>query len=140
MSLSLWMLLAYAGWTLTVLVAGVGIGRWSLILAGRAKLNDFPGDTPHGTPAYRRAVRAHANCIENLPVFGAIVLIAAAARLAPPGFDELAVATVVARMAQSSVHMLLAETATMVAWRFTFFSVQLLAMFAMGIQVAAQAA
>lgn len=59
MTLSLWMLLAFAGWTLLVLLTGVGVRRWSLIFTGRATLTSFPGGTPHGGVAYRRAVRAH---------------------------------------------------------------------------------
>ena len=58
MTLPLWMLLAFGCWTLLVMVVLVGMRRWSLILAGRAALTSFPGDTPHGDPAYRRAVRA----------------------------------------------------------------------------------
>jgi uncharacterized MAPEG superfamily protein len=135
MSLSLWMLLAFAGWTLLVLLVGVGVYRWSLILSGRAMLTSFPGDTPHGSAAYRRAVRAHANCIENLPVFGAIILSAAVANLAPPHMGSLAVATVTARVVQTSVHMALPETNATVGVRFSFFTVQALAMIAMVVLV-----
>ena len=139
MSLSLWMLLAFAGWTLLVLLIGVGVYRWALIFAGRAALTSFPGDTPHGSAAYRRAVRAHANCIENLPVFGAIVLIAAVAHLGSPTIDRLAVATVVARVAQTSIHLLWPESNAMVACRFSFFLLQVLTMIAMGALVVAAA-
>ena len=140
MSLPLWMLLAFAGWTLLVLLAGVGVRRWLLIFAGRAALASFPGDTPHGSEAYRRAVRAHANCIENLPVFGAIVLTAAVAGLTPPHMGALAVATMVGRIVQTSIHMLLPETNATVTVRFSFFLLQVLAMMAMGILVVMAAA
>lgn len=136
MTLSLWMLMAFAGWTLLVLLIGVGVYRWSLILTGRAELISFPGDTPHGADTYRRAVRAHANCVENLPVFAAVVLTAAAARLDPPGFGALAVATVVARVAQSSIHMLLPVSNPAVAVRFAFFLIQVMTMIAMGVLIA----
>ena len=135
MSLSLWMLLAFAGWTLLVLLVGVGVYRWSLILTRRAELSSFPGDTPHGSPAYRRAVRAHANCIENLPVFGAIILCAEAANLEPPHMGSLAVVTMAARVAQTSIHMALPETNAAVGVRFSFFTVQVLAMIAMAVLV-----
>ena len=135
MTLSLWMLLAFAGWTLLVLLIGVGVYHWSLILTGRAELSSFPGDTPHGADAYRRAVRAHANCIENLPVFAAIVLTAAAARLDPPNFGALAAATVAARVVQSSIHMLLPVSNPMVAARFSFFLIQVMTMIAMGVLI-----
>ena len=140
MSLPLWMLLAFAGWTLLVLLAGVGVRRWLLIFAGRAALVSFPGDTPHGSEAYRRATRAHANCIENLPIFGAIVLTAAAADLTPPHMDALAVATMAGRIVQTSIHMLLPETNATVAVRFSFFLLQVLAMIAMGSLVVMAAA
>ncbi len=139
MTLSLWMLLAFAGWTLLVLLVGVGVPRWTLIFAGRATLTSFPGDTPHGAAAYRRAVRAHANCVENLPVFAAVVLVAAAANLSPPYLGALAVATVAARVAQSSVHMLLPETNASVAVRFGFFLLQVVAIGAMAVAVAIEA-
>src|SRR3954454_18501702 len=74
MSIPVWAVLAFATWTIAILMLGVGVYRWSLILAGKAELKSFPGDEPHGSPLYRRAVRAHANCVENLPVFAAIVL------------------------------------------------------------------
>jgi len=136
MTLSLWMLLAFAGWTLLVLLAGVGVPRWSLILTGRATLTSFPGDTAHGGVAYRRAVRAHANCVENLPVFAAIVLTAAVAHVTPPHFGALALVTMVGRVGHTSIHMALPETIASVALRFSCFLVQVLAMIAMGALVA----
>lgn len=136
MTLALWMLLGFAGWTLLVLLAGVGIYRWSLILSGKAMLNSFPGDTPHGSTPYRRAVRAHANCIENLPVFAAIVLTATVAHVAPANMGWLAVAVLAARIPQTSIHMLLPETNATVGVRFSFFTVQIVAMIAMGAEIA----
>jgi uncharacterized MAPEG superfamily protein len=136
MSLPLWMLLAFALWTLAVLAAGVGVGRWALILRGRAGPASFPGDEPHGSPAYRRATRAHANCVENLPVFAAIVLTAAVARLDPPGFGALAVAVMGARVCQTLVHMVWPVSDRTVSFRFAFFFLQLLAMTAMAVQLA----
>jgi len=139
MNLSLWMLLSFACWTLLVLLVGVGVRRWLLIFSGRAALTSFPGDTAHGSPAYRRAVRAHANCVENLPVFAAIVLVASAAHLDPPAMGELAIAVVAARIMQTTVHTLLPENKVTVAVRFAFFLVQVLAMIAMAILVATEA-
>ncbi|HEY8002902.1 MAG TPA: MAPEG family protein [Phenylobacterium sp.] len=139
MSLSLWMLLGFAAWTLAVLLFGVGVRRWALILTGRAALASFPGDTPHGSPAYRRATRAHANCVENLPVFAAIVLTAAVVHAQSASLDRLAATVLVARIAQSSVHLALPETNRTVAVRFGFFLVQVAAMIAMLVLLAAQA-
>lgn len=131
MTQSLWMLLGFAAWTLAVLLVGVGVPRWRLILTRHADLTSFPADTPHGSPGYRRAMRAHANCVENLPVFGAIVLTASAAHIEAAGFDQLAAAVLAARIAQSSIHMALPETNRTVAIRFTFFLTQIAAMIAM---------
>ena len=74
MTLPVWMLLGFATWTVLLLLFTIGVYRWSRILSGRMPIADFPPDAVGGEDWYRRATRAHANCIENLPVFGAIVL------------------------------------------------------------------
>jgi uncharacterized membrane protein YecN with MAPEG domain len=109
-------------------------------LCGRAALTSFPGDRPHGSTAYRRAVRAHANCVENLPVYAVLVLLSAVTNIVPPIMDALALTVIAARIAQSLVHMLFKETTTTVAVRFGFFFVQLLAITAMGVAIAIAAA
>ena len=128
MTTAQWTVIAFAAWTLFVLMFGVGTRRWYLILSREAALTSFPGDIAHGSTAYRRAMRAHANCVENLPVYAAIVLLAEAARLVPPHMDTLALAFIVCRIAQSSIHMLLPETNSTVAARFAFFLAQIVAM------------
>ena len=128
MTTALWTLIAFAAWTLFVLMTGVGTRRWYLILSRRANLTSFPGDVAHGSDAYRRATRAHANCVENLPVYAAIVLTAETAHLLPPHMDMLALTFIVCRIAQSSIHMLLPETNVTVAIRFSFFLAQVIAM------------
>jgi uncharacterized MAPEG superfamily protein len=131
MTLSLWMLLGFAGWTLLIMVVGVGTYRWLLIFKGEAALTSFPGDVAHGSPGYRRITRAHANCIENLPVFAAIVLVAAVARIDPPPMGHLAAVTLGARIAQSSVHMIVPESNVTVGVRFSCFLIQVFTMSAM---------
>jgi hypothetical protein len=128
MTIPLWVLLGFALWTLAILMAGIGIRRWSLILTGRAQLIDFPADVAHGSNAYRRAVRAHANCVENLPVFGAIVLVLYAAHVGSSAIDSLAVVFLIARICQSTIHMAFVETNMTVLIRFTFFLAQLVVM------------
>jgi uncharacterized MAPEG superfamily protein len=140
MSLALWMVLAFAGWTLLVLVAGVGVWRWGLILQGKAALTSFPGDTPHGSDAYRRAVRAHANCVENLPVVRRSSSSAQSPGFSSPAMDGLAVLTMCARILQTSVHMVLRESVGMIGMRFSLFLIQVIAMFAMGLLVVVRAA
>ncbi|MEQ1865309.1 MAG: MAPEG family protein [Micropepsaceae bacterium] len=128
MTVPLWVLLAFAVWTIAVLMTGIGIRRWALILSGRAQMTDFPADVPHGSTAYRRAVRAHANCVENLPVYGAVALCTFAAQATSPLLDTLALAFIAARICQSLIHMLFPETNLTVLVRFTFFLTQLVAM------------
>ena len=108
---------------------------WALILTGRAQLTEFPADMPHGSAAYRRAVRAHANCVENLPVFGAIALATFAASVGGALVDGLAVCFIVARICQSFVHMTFEETNTTVFIRFLFFLTQIVAMLWMALEV-----
>jgi uncharacterized MAPEG superfamily protein len=122
------MLLGFATWTLLVMSIGIGVYRWAMILRGAAELTSFPGDVPHGSVAYRRVVRAHANCLENLPVFAVIVLVGAVTGLHPAGTDVLAAMTMGARIVQSSVHMLFPEQNATVAVRFSFFLAQVVAM------------
>ena len=131
MTIPLYSLLGFAAWTLAVLMFGVGIERSSLILRGEAGLADFPADEPHGRPLYRRAMRAHANCVENLPVFGAIVLVAWASGASGTTFDVLSPTLLVARVGQTSVHVIFEPTNRTVGVRFSFFAVQLLCMLVM---------
>ena len=67
------MLVGFAAWTLLLLLATVGVYRFGHILRGRAGMGDFPADRVEGQGWYVRAMRAHANCIENLPVFAVLV-------------------------------------------------------------------
>ena len=75
MSIPQWTLLGFTAWTLGLLMATVGVYRWGNILFAKAAIASFRHDAPEGAGWYQRGTRAHANCIENLPVFGAIVYI-----------------------------------------------------------------
>lgn len=139
MTTPVWVLLGFAGWTLLTLLTTVGLYRWSRILTGRAKVNEFPADLPHGEDWYRRAMRAHANCVENLPVYGAIVVAAIASGATSSTLDVLAIILLIARVCQTIVHVAFAQTNVFVSIRFAFFFIQIICMFAMGIIVALQA-
>ena len=139
MTIPLWVLLAFAVWTVLVLLSGVGIHRWSRILSRKAELADFPGGAAEGTPAYCRATRAHANCVEDLPIYAALALTAAVAGIDTPRLDQLAVTILIARVCQSLVHMILPETNITVGIRFSFFAVQLVAFLWMAIIIATAA-
>jgi uncharacterized membrane protein YecN with MAPEG domain len=118
---------------------GIGVWRWSLIFRGKAAVTAFPADSPHGSPGYRRVVRAHANCLETLPIFAAVVVMAELIHTDSHLLDLLACAVMAARVVQSCVHMLFAERASTVAVRFSFFLVQYVAIVWMGVVVATHA-
>ena len=134
MSVPAWAALCFAAWTMAILLLGVGVHRWSLILVGKAELKDFPGDQVHGPPLYRRATRAHANCIENLPVFAVIVFAAEASGANSPVLDLLSMTVVAARVLQTTTH-LISVSNTAIAIRFTFFSIQFVAFAWMGVLI-----
>jgi uncharacterized MAPEG superfamily protein len=123
MTIPMWMLLGFAAWTVLLLSATVGVYRWSRILSGRASASSFRADQLEGEDWYRRSMRAHANCIENLPVFGAIVLALHVGRVAGPMVDILSILVLISRILQSLVHVL---TDAFVAVRFSMLCVQLI--------------
>jgi uncharacterized MAPEG superfamily protein len=124
-----WMLLGFAAWTALLLLFTVGVYRWSRIFAGRVAIRSFPADASGGEEWYRRATRAHANCIENLPVFGAIVFALHAGNVTGAWVDALATTVLAARIFQSLVHVCFVHTNTVASWRFTFFFVQFICFF-----------
>ena len=124
MNIPQWTLLGFAAWTLLLLVATVGVYRWGNILFAKAAIASFRHDAPEGG-WYQRGTRAHANCIENLPVFGAIVFLLTAIGLEGPMVNALCIATLAARIVQSCVHLSHEQTNAFVAVRFSFYSVQL---------------
>jgi len=91
MSVPVLVLLGFAGWTLLVLSASIGVYRWSRILTGRASIAEWRADLPQGSDWYQRAMRAHMNCVENLPVYTAIVVALMATGLQSAVIDRLAV-------------------------------------------------
>jgi uncharacterized MAPEG superfamily protein len=125
MTMPTWMLLGFAAWTMLLLTFTIGVYRWGLIFTGRAPVNGFRAEQPEGADWYKRSMRAHANCIENLPVFGAIVLALHVSAAGGPVADVASIAVLVARVMQSLVHVCLPQTSPVVAVRFSFLLVQL---------------
>jgi len=121
------MLLGFATWTLFLLLATVGIYRWSRILTGREQIRAFRADQVEGEDWYRRSMRAHANCVENLPVFAVIVLALYVSGIDSQLVRALTIVVLVARVLQSLVHVSFVQSNRVVAVRFTFFLVQILA-------------
>ena len=125
MMLPVWMLVGFAAWTVLLLLATVGVYRWSRILTGRVAIREFRADQIEGADWYKRAMRAHANCVENLPVFGAIVFGLYVGNVASAFVNRLAVMVLVARIMQSLVHVCFVQTNTVASLRFAFFFVQI---------------
>ena len=139
MPIPVWVLLGFAAWTLLILFATVGIYRWSRILTGRTAIAMWRADEQQGSEWYRRAMRAHMNCVENLPIYTAIVVALLAMRVTSPILDGLAITILVARICQSSIHLLLEQTNMVAGIRFAFYFLQAISMIAMGILVAISA-
>lgn len=126
MTFPVWMLLAFALWTVSLLLFTIGIYRWTRILTGRVEIKNFRADNAQGDNWYSRAMRAHANCIENLPVFGAIVFALYASNLSGGLINVLATIVVLARIGQSIIHVAIVQTNTVAFIRFIFFFTQLI--------------
>jgi uncharacterized MAPEG superfamily protein len=131
MTIPMWMLLGFATWTLLLLMATVGVYRWVRILFLNVPIASFRSDQLEGEDWYRRGIRAHANCVENLPVFGVIVFVISALGVDGPAVSYLSIIVLIARVCQSLVHVSHVQTDTVVAVRFTFFCLQLICFLAL---------
>lgn len=116
-------LLGFALWTI-LLVVLLAVFRVSLVLAGKRSAAGFSpiGDDVEGFG--RRLTRAHANCYENLPLAGAVLLYAIATGQTAVT-DDLAMAFLGARLFQSLTH-LASTSRPAVTVRFSFYVVQIL--------------
>lgn len=128
MSIPLWTLLAFAIWTLLTLGNSVGISRWSRILTGRARFQDFAEYEVKGPGIHRRGLRAHANCVENLPVFASLVVVLSLTGVEGTAVDVLCLVVMAARVLQTTVHVAFEQTDLVVFFRSMFFNTQWLAM------------
>ncbi|PWE18623.1 hypothetical protein DDZ18_03200 [Marinicauda salina] len=139
MSIPVWVLLGFAAWTLASLMASIGVYRWSRILTGRASISEWRADLPQGDERYRRAMRAHQNCVENLPVYTALVVALTASGTGGPVVDGLAIAILAARVPHTVIHVALEQTEPVAAIRFGFFAVQVACMIGIGAIIVADA-
>ena len=131
MNIPLLSLLGFTLWTIFLLLATVGVYRWRRILAGSVAISKFVAGDDHGNEWYGRAMRAHANCIENLPVFAVLVFTAELQDMDRNLFDWLAATVFAARIAQSLTHVCFVQTNSAVSFRFLFYLVQVLAFLAL---------
>src|SRR3954469_8426242 len=133
MSVPVLVLLGFAAWTLLTLFGTIGVYRWSRILTGRASIAEWRADLPQGSGWYQRAMRAHMNCLENLPVYTALVVALMATGLHSSTIDRLAVAMFAARIGQTLAHIILPVTNAAASLRFMFFSAQAVCIITIGI-------
>lgn len=115
-------LTAFIGWSLLLLILMEAL-RTRLVVKGTVKSNAFAPDNANLSPFMQRLCRAHANCLEGLPIFGGLLLVAIATDRTSVT-DGLAPWLLVARVVQSSVH-LLSLSVTAVNARFFAFAVQM---------------
>lgn len=106
MTVPVWVLLLFAAWTLLLLFLTVGYFRWSRILTGRATIREWRPDEDQGTDWYRRAMRAHANCLENLPIYIVVVIALLVTETKSPWLDGLAIILLIARIAHNPCYIL----------------------------------
>jgi uncharacterized MAPEG superfamily protein len=136
MTIPIAVLLGFAAWTLATLLATIGWYRWSRIFAGRAAINEFEADAGRAAGWYQRAHRAHANCLENLPLYAALVVVIVATGASHPALDGLALVLLGARVAQTVTHVAFSSSERAVAVRFVFFFTQVVCITAMGVLIA----
>ncbi len=122
MTISALVLTLFLAWTLLLLVV-MELLRSYLVVTGRVRSNEFKPDNSNVSPFMQRLARAHANCVESLPVFGGLLLVAIATGRAEVT-DELAPWLLGARIVQSGIHLASASVIAVNA-RFTAFAVQM---------------
>jgi uncharacterized MAPEG superfamily protein len=112
-------LIGFITWALLLLVL-MEVIRAQLVLRGRVPASSFTPDNATLSPFMQRLARAHANCVESLPVFGGLLLVAIATNRSSIT-DPLAY---LFRVFQSLVH-LASLSPTAVTIRFTAFAMQM---------------
>jgi uncharacterized MAPEG superfamily protein len=122
MSQSTIALTGFITWSLLLLVL-MELIRAQLVLRGRVPANGFTPDNAGLSPFMQRLARAHANCIEGLPVLGGLLLVAIATGRAAIT-DPLAYVLLGARVFQSTVHLASTSSAA-VTIRFGAFALQM---------------
>ena len=112
----------FIAWTLLLLILMEVVRSW-LVVTQRMRANAFTPDNANLSPFMQRLARAHANCLEGLPVFGGLLLVAIVTGRHEVT-DPLALWLVAARVAQSTVHVA-SLSVVAVNVRFTFFAAQI---------------
>jgi uncharacterized MAPEG superfamily protein len=108
----------------------------SQIATRQAAIREFAYPEMKGRDWYKRAMRAHGNCVENLPVYGAVVVAIVASGIRAPMLDLLACVMLGARVVHSVIHVAFEQTSKVLVARSSFFTVQIVCIAWMGIHVA----
>ena len=122
MSATAFALVGFAAWT-GLLVFGLANFRIAIAMRTGKPLNTFLPSGEDLDGLGKRWTRVHLNCLEFLPIFGAVALSAIATGNAAVT-DPLAMVVLYARFAQSIVH-LIGVSVPLVLTRATLFVVQL---------------
>lgn len=115
-------LTAFIAWALLLLV-WMELIRTQLVLTGKVRANGFTPDNAALSPFVQRLTRAHANCVEGLPIFGGLLLVALVSDRTTVT-DPLALVFLGSRILQSTIH-LLSLSVPAVMLRFSAFAVQM---------------
>ena len=115
-------LTGFVAWSLLLLVL-MEVIRSKLVVTKAIPANEFNPDNSNLSPFMQRLARAHANCVEGLPIFGGLLLIAAVTGRSAVT-DPLAYVFLAARILQSVIH-LSSLSALAVTLRFSAFAVQM---------------
>lgn len=115
-------LAGFISWALLLLVVMEAM-RSQLVLRGKVAANGFTPDNAGLSPFMQRLARAHGNCVEGLPLFGGLLVVAIITERAHVT-DPLAYLFLASRMFQSLVH-LASSSPSAVTVRFSAFAVQM---------------
>lgn len=115
-------LTCFIAWALALLVLMEGI-RTGLVLSGQVRANGFRPDNADLSPFMQRLARAHANCVEGLPIFGGLMIVALLIDRTDVT-DPLAYALLAMPVVQSLVHLASLSVAAVFV-RFSAFAVQM---------------
>ena len=122
MSTSALVLTLFIAWALMLLVV-MEILLARLVVTGRVASNQFTPDNATISPFMQRLARAHLNCVESLPIFGGLLVVALLTGRTG-ATDPLAPWLLGARIVQSGIHLASTSNAAVNA-RFAAFVVQM---------------
>ena len=112
----------FIAWTLLLLIV-MEVIRTKMVIARETPANGFVPDNANLSPFMQRLARAHANCLEGLPIFGGLMLVALVTGRSGLT-DPLAPILLAARVIQSTIHIASLSNVA-VTLRFSAFAVQM---------------